>query len=193
MTPALGNQLDKTCQIAEYLAFYQGSDIPEFLVQACEDLRNELFAWTVESETFHSIKPEQTTAVEIIRCQARASHSALLIFYYRTIENYYTVDLEDAVRSVWKSLTNTKDLKDSLMGGENRAAPISWPAFVASCEAADRQPWVEWWVRIQRYRVGNFARQWKVIQNIWAVMDADASVTGWRDALKRSGQLILPI
>lgn len=193
VTPVLGNQLDKTCQIAEYLSFYQGSEIPEILLQACEDLRNELSSWNVESEPFHSIRPEQATALEVIRCQARAFHSAVVIFYYRTVENYYPLNLEGVVHAVWENLTNAENLKDSLMGGEKRAAPMSWPAFIAACEAADRQPWVEWWVRIQGYRVGNFARQWKVIRDIWAIMDADGNVAGCRDALKRSGNLILPI
>lgn len=193
ITPALGNQLEKTCQIAEYLAFYQDCNIPSDLLEACEALKLELSQWTIESEPFRSIGGEQTTMLEIARCQARAFHSAVLIFYFRTIEKHNSIDLGEEVQTVWENLTAAEDLKDQVMGGEKRAAPMSWPAFIAACEASDRQPWVEWWVRIQGYRLGNFTRQWKIIQELWGIMDADENVTTWREALKQSGKLVLPI
>lgn len=79
------------------------------------------------------------------------------------------------------------------MGGEKRTAPMSWPAFVAACEATEREPWVEWWNRVQGYKVGNFKRQWLVIRELWGIMDEDMTVVTWRDALRKSGKLVLPI
>lgn len=131
--------------------------------------------------------------LEIARCQARAFHSAVLIFYFRTIEHYNPINLEDEVGFIWKNLTTAEDLKDDFMHGEKRAAPMSWPAFIAACEAADRESWAEWWTRVQGYRVGNFAKQWRVIQLLWNIMDTDETSKSWVDALKQSGELILPI
>ena len=130
--------------------------------------------------------------LEIAQCQARAFHSAVLIFYCRTIENH-PANLEDEVRTVWENLTEAENLKDEFMGGEKRAAPMSWPAFIAACEATDREVWVEWWTQVQGYRVGNFAKQWRVIQKVWNIMDTDENVNNWREALKISGELVLPI
>lgn len=192
ITPTLGNLLDKTCQIAEHLAFYQTREIPEHLRDITEILREELFSWSIESEPFSSIGPEQGPMLEIARCQARAFHSAVLIFYRRTIENW-PIALEDESCRVLKNLTQAENLKDEFMGGEKRAAPMSWPAFIAACETANRDPWVEWWTRVQGYRVGNFTKQWRIIRGIWNMMDTDENVTSWRDALKQSGELILPI
>ncbi|RJE19123.1 hypothetical protein PHISCL_08537 [Aspergillus sclerotialis] len=193
ITPKLGNLLEKTCQIAESLTVYKGNQIPTILLTMSEELKYELCAWDIDSEPFYSIGPEHGTMLEIARCQARAFHSAVLIFYYRTIEYYNPINLEDEVSFIWKNLTTAEDLKDDFMHGEKRAAPMSWPAFIAACEATDRESWAEWWTRVQGYRVGNFAKQWRVIQRLWNIMDNDETSKSWVDALKRSGELILPI
>ncbi|CAG8277665.1 unnamed protein product [Penicillium nalgiovense] len=193
ITPYLGNLLQKTCQVAEYLAFYQDVEMPITLLEACSALHDEIFSWDIYPEPFHLIELEEPTMLEIIRCQALAFHSAIVIFYYRTIENSSPVDLQQRVAAIWKNLSLAEDLKDVYSCGEKRAAPMSWPAFIAACEATDRQPWVEWWERVQGYSMGNFKRQWKVIQEIWSIMSSDKNVVNWRDALKQSGKLVLPI
>ena len=193
ITPKLGNLLERTCQIAEYGTIYQGKHVPTAFLKASEELKIELCAWDIDSEPFYSIGPEHGTMLEIARCQARAFHSAVLIFYYRTIEHYTEINLEEEVSFIWKNLTTAEDLKDDFMHGEKRAAPMSWPAFIASCEATDREAWAEWWTRVQGYRVGNFMKQWLVIQRLWNIMDTDETSKSWVDALKRSGELILPI
>lgn len=193
ITPFLGNLLQKTCQLAESLAFYQDTEMPTVLLDACSEVHDEIFSWDINSESFHLIALEQLTTLEIIRCQARAFHSAIAIFYYRAIENISPVDLEERVGTIWKNLSLAEDLKDAYLWGAKRAAPMSWPAFIAACEATDRRPWVEWWERVQGYSMGNFKRQWKIIQEIWTIMDLDENVVNWRDALKQSGKLVLPI
>lgn len=193
ITPYLGNLLQRTCQVAEYLAFYQGAEVPTILLEACSALKDEIFSWDIDSESFHHVMLEQPTMLEIIRCQALSFHSAIAIFYYRAIEDSSPVDLQQQVGAIWKNLSLAEDLKDVYSSDGKRAAPMSWPAFIAACEAIDRQPWVEWWERVQRYSMGNFKRQWKVIQEIWNIMDLDENVLNWRDALKQSGKLVLPI
>lgn len=194
ITPTLGNLLQRTCQLAECLSLYQGREAPGFVLQARESLKDELRRWSIESEQFYLLGPDEAMR-EIARCQARAFHSAVLIFFFRTVEpdSLMELELQTEVCSVWENLTTAEDLKDLYMGGEKRAAPMSWPAFIAACEASDRAPWTEWWTRVQDYWVGNFRKQWMVIQEIWDIMDRDASVRSWRDALKQSGRLVLPI
>jgi arginine metabolism regulation protein II len=193
ITPYLGNLLQRTCQVAEYLAFYQDVEMPTTLLEECSALHDEIFFWDIHSESFHLIALEEPTMLEIIRCQALAFHSAIVISYYRTIDSSSPVDLQQRVATIWKNLSLAEDLKDVYSSGEKRAAPMSWPAFIAACEATDRQPWVEWWERVQGYSMGNFRRQWKVIQEIWSIMNSDKNVVNWRDALKQSGKLVLPI
>ncbi|KAJ5952241.1 uncharacterized protein N7479_010654 [Penicillium vulpinum] len=193
ITPYLGNLLQKACQVAEYMAFYEDVEMPSILLEACSALHDEIFSWDIDSESFDLIVSEEPATLEVIRYQALAFHSAIAIFYYRAIENSNPVDLQQQVEAIWKNLTLAEDLKDAYLRGEKRAAPMSWPAFIAACEATDREPWVEWWERVQEYSMGNFKRQWKVIQEIWNIMNLDENVVNWRDALKQSGKLVLPI
>ncbi|KJR83601.1 Zn(2)-C6 fungal-type DNA-binding protein domain containing protein [Sporothrix schenckii 1099-18] len=224
ITPALGNMLAKTCQMAEHLAYYQqmaqacpGVRILRTLQQACAALGDELAAWTVDDEPFRLIEDDeneagQHTMREIARCQARAFHGAVLLYYYRTLQTYglhdrraapVSVDVHSQVQIIWAQLTTAEDLKDAYYarfhGGLKRTAPMSWPAFIAACEAApaDRPLWVVWWERVNGYRIGNFARQWQIIQDVWQLQELAGlqghGRIGWREALARTGKLVLPI
>ncbi|KAH8897156.1 hypothetical protein GQ53DRAFT_506543 [Thozetella sp. PMI_491] len=199
ITPALGSLLQRTCEIAEYLEFYRDLEEqpPAALVMACHDVRDELSAWAIDSEPFRLIQSRARTMLEIARCQARAFHGAVLIFYHRIVQSHtalrHEVDIDSEVRAICENLTVAEDLKDAYMGGVKRIAPMSWPAFIAACEATDRRGWIEWWERVQGYRLGNLARQWRIIQELWSVMDANETVTNWKDALRRTGERVLPI
>ncbi|KAH8666955.1 fungal-specific transcription factor domain-containing protein [Xylariales sp. PMI_506] len=224
VTPMLGNLLHKTCQISEYLDFYSwsGESIPSSLREACEVLGWEIIGWDIEADLFSADQPLEGVMLEVIRCQARAFYSALLVFYYRATEAsakrvtgittaaangaagdngdeigaspHRGIDPAAEVRNIWQNLESAENLKDAVLGGAKRAAPMSWPAFIGACEAQDRQPWVDWWARVHEYRIGNFVRQWMVVQKVWAAMDADESAAGnWRDALRRTGLQVLPI
>lgn len=192
ITTGVANALQETCQLAEYLAFYDGEDIPPKLLTACEELGDELAMWTTNTETFISIDPMETAMIAIVQCQARAWHAAVLIYYYRTIQKCNPGDLENERRTVLEQLTKAEDIKDEFLG-RKRVAPISWPAFMAALEASNREPWFEWWIRVQEYRIGNFTRQWGIVQEIWDIMDKDEHIIDWRSGLRRSGRLVLPI
>lgn len=192
ITPILGNLLQRTCYLAECISTYRGCDIPIEFFEACETLKVDILTWEICSEQFQLMGSGNTMS-EIARCQARAFHSAVLIYFYRTVLNEDPKSLDDEVRFILNNLTDAEDLKDRYMGGDKRTAPMSWPAFIASCEALDRQPWVEWWTRIQEYKIGNFRRQWMVVQELWDIMDRDENVNTWKDALEKSGILVLPI
>lgn len=135
--------------------------------------------------------------LEIARCQVRAFHSALLIYYRRTVLDgdgvIVDLDVEAEASAVWENLTAAEDLKDAYMGGVKRTAPMSWPAFIATCETRNREPWVRWWTRVEGYGLGNFSRQWRAIQEVWHVKDVNVNVDSWRDALRRIGRLVLPV
>ncbi|KAJ5120039.1 hypothetical protein N7448_010708 [Penicillium atrosanguineum] len=192
ITPALGNMLQRACDLSEYLSTYNGEDAPVAFFQSSEALKVDLLAWRLDSKQF-SLLGSGIIMAEIARCQARAFHSAVLIFFYRNVEMNRSLELNHEVNSILKSLTVAENLKDEYMKGEKRSAPMSWPAFIGACDATDRKPWEEWWTRVQDYRIGNYKKQWEVIQEIWRIMDEDVSVTGWKEALHLSGKLVLPI
>lgn len=193
ITPTLGNLLKRTCQAAERLSIYQNEGIPIFLLKECTEIEYEIAIWNIESEKIYAMGSTEHTMREIVCCQARAFHSAMAIFYYRTIGTGSTVNMENHVQIIWENLKLAEDLKEEYLHGDKRSAPMSWPAFIAACEASDREPWVKWWERVQIYGLGNFTRQWRTIQEVWSLMDDYDEVGSWREALRRSGRLVLPI
>ena len=209
ITPALGNLLAKTCQMNEHIAYYNQhhEEFPIPLQAACTALGDEISSWSVDKESFSLIEAEEYTMREIARCQARAFQGAVLIYYYQTLRKYglqrvlspITVDVNCQVYIIWTQLTAAEDLKDSYTGGTKRSAPMSWPGFLAACESlrSGREIWVQWWRRVNGYRIGNFARQWQIIQDVWDIQDAAEKTSqrslGWRDALLQTGKLVLPI
>ncbi|KAL1887908.1 arginine metabolism regulation protein II [Sporothrix stenoceras] len=221
ITPALGNMLAQTCQMAEHLAYYQQQrnsrePLLKPLQQAIAALGDDIAGWSVDDEPFGLIQADneagEHTMREIARCQARAFHGAVLLYYCRTLLTYglqdrrvapVSVDVHAQVQVIWAQLTTAEDLKDAyyhrFSDGMKRSAPMSWPAFIAACEAApaDRPLWVAWWERVNGYRIGNFARQWQIIQDVWQLQDRTEEQghgrIGWREALARTGKLVLPI
>lgn len=192
ITPTLGNLLHRACQIAEALSIYDRQHIPKSLQRARNALRAELLTWNLATDDCHLAKSEAgISMLEIVRRQARAFHSAVLIFYYRAIENHPLIDPQLEVLNVWENLTIAEQNKEHGLQNHRYGAPMSWPGFVAACEAVNRQPWVEWWGKVQRYNLGNFRRQWSIIQEVWGIMDSQDIC--WRDALQRCGKLVLPI
>lgn len=128
---------------------YDEEDVPSDLLTACEKLGDELAIWTTNKESFISIDPKETAMIEVIQCQARAWHAAMLIYYHRTIQRCDRRDLENEKAIVLENLTRAEEVKDDFLVGEKRIGPISWPAFLAACKAIDREPWRKWFYGLQ--------------------------------------------
>lgn len=192
VTAALGNMLQRACQLSESISFHDTRDLPAELLDAWKALRNDLLEWTLGPEMF-LISVSGSTMIEIARCQARAFHNAVLIYFYRTTGMDCPASLEYEASMVLENLTHAENLKDLHMNGEKRTAPMSWPAFIAACETTNRQSWTQWWERVQSYKIGNFVRQWKVIRELWEIMDKDSSIPDWKHALDITRKMVLPI
>lgn len=190
ITPTLGNLLYRTCQLSDLLE--NCSDPPVQIRRGQEKLREDLLGWNLESEQFQRIDGD-IAVLEIIHCQVRAFYSAILILYYRTVEMHHCINPEQEAHTIWVQLKLAEETKRGNTGEKMYAAPMSWPAFIAACEARHREPWIEWWEMVQDYNLGNFRRQWTIIREVWAIMDAGGVSMCWRDALRQSGKLVLPV
>lgn len=192
VVPELGNMLQSTCQLAESLNRHEAPQLPEELSKEYKSLRHDLRSWRLDPEQFASTVPDSIMS-EILRCQARAFHNAVLIYFYRSTRQSRPINLDYEVDTILENLEHAENLKDGYQSGEKRTAPMSWPAFIAACEATDRRPWSHWWPRLQEYNMGNFVRQWNIIQEIWDLVDHDESVIDWLQALDKSKKIVLPI
>lgn len=77
---------------------------------------------------------------------------------------------------------------------ELRDEPITWPAFVASCNAStSRQAWSRWWERVGIYGSKNIDEQWNLIQGIWGLIDRRGSAFNWVSFLEGEGDGLVPL
>ncbi|KAI5458942.1 fungal-specific transcription factor domain-containing protein [Mariannaea sp. PMI_226] len=203
ITPSIAASIQETCILAEILAQFDNQPpqaIPDDLRAACEASGDKLLSWTLESETIVSIPKNDELMLTIFNHHANAWHRAALIYYHRRIQRCDPIDLALDIRDVAKHMHTVEDIKaQSHSNIDGILAPITWPAFVASCEALgdDRKTWRRWWHRVEHYRIANIQKQWDVIQQIWdetdRIQQARSRSEDWIQLFRRLGCHVLPV
>ncbi|KAH8655496.1 fungal-specific transcription factor domain-containing protein [Xylariales sp. PMI_506] len=200
ITPDIAAAIQETCRLAEYLSRYKANQeiIPDTLLQAAEKLGDRLFSWTLEAETVTSISPNDEEMFAVFEHHAKAWQTASIIYYFRRIQNFKVADLAEEVDRVAEHMHAVEDVKShSKVGHMKKMAPITWPAFIASCEATRREPWERWWKRVQHYGIANIQIQWRMVQQIWDERDkmqrAGLGVWNWIEIFTVLGFNVLAI
>ncbi|CAG8890083.1 unnamed protein product [Penicillium egyptiacum] len=198
ITISIAGAIFRIYRLSQYVACYrsQGQEYPQTLLEACETLADDLGSYTINSELFSTIDSSEAEAhmVDIARAQAKAFHNAALIYYYRSIQQCARSCLHQEQQAVLTAMNEAEDLKVSFGKHTSFPAPITWPAFVASCEAVgeERRSWDNWWSRLEVYGMRNYHRQYGTVRSIWAKLGEDET-RDWREVLDTVGLRILPV
>ncbi|KAL4877604.1 fungal-specific transcription factor domain-containing protein [Aspergillus karnatakaensis] len=226
ITPSIARAIFKIYRLSQYVAYYRREQVeeeyPESLLSACESLADTLSSYAITSESFSSINAATIGAEEhmldIARAQAKAFHNASLVYYYRSIQQCSRASLHQEQRAVLDAMNEAEDLKVNTStaapplinttltstGDSSFPAPITWPAFVASCEAVGehRKEWDTWWRRVQAYGMRSYEQQYAIIKMIWGRLEKDRGhedqehsdgELDWREILAELGVRILPV
>ncbi|GAB1734927.1 hypothetical protein NU219Hw_g6t1 [Hortaea werneckii] len=185
----------KTYRLRQMLRYYTETTLehPEAFLQACEDLSDEL---ACPSSSFSTMEPGDQQMLSIAHAQEEAFHAATRIYYSRSIQSCPRQDLNSEQHIVLNAMNRAEDLKTELSNAGSRPAPITWPAFIASCEAVGevRQLWSAWWERVRVYHMLSYTEQFHAINKVWSASNENYSNTfDWRQALKTSNIRILPV
>ncbi|KAI6804130.1 hypothetical protein KC361_g339 [Hortaea werneckii] len=185
----------KIYRLTQMLTYYTEAslDHPEALLQACEDLSDEL---ACPSHPFSIMEPENEQMLPIARAQEEAFRAATRIYYSRSIQSCPREDLNSEQRAVLDAMNRAEDLKEEFSSAVARPAPITWPAFIASCEAVGdfRWLWCAWWERVRIYHMLSYTEQFRAITKVWSAIDEDGSNKfDCRRALKTLNIRILPV
>lgn len=204
ITPRIVTAIHETCRLAEHIACYKSDSveqpIPYGLSAACEALGERLLSWTLESEQIAAIHPADLLMTKIFYHHASAWHAAALIYYYRRIQQYDLDGLIEEIKTVIDHMEAVEDLK-AASHSENiaRMAPITWPMFVASCDASGSMAALcrAWWERIQYYGIANISTQWHVVQQVWArkeqTKSCDSGPPDWLHVVHDLRAHVLPV
>lgn len=195
ITTFIAGAILKIYRLTQYVAYYKNQEYPQSLMQGCETLGDTLCSWSIDSEPFSAIGPKQEHMLKVARAQARAFYYAALIYYYRSVQKCSRECLHLEQQATIAAMNEAEDLKLSFGEDSSLPAPITWPAFIASCEAVgeDRQEWDKWWNRVQKYRMGNYSKQQSIVRRVWAEFENNETLTDWRDALVAMDLRIIPV
>lgn len=160
-----------------------------------EDLGSFLVNWTFDEYQARIVFPDDNTMQAIFTHHAKAWHNATTIYYTYVTKSVLPPDfiMVDAVSRVAEHLHAVEDLKIGYAEQGVRMAPITWPAFVASCcaESSMRETWGQWWDRVQCYGIGSLNRQYEVVREIWNEVDQGGD--GWLEILLRENIEVLAL
>ncbi|KAF4946233.1 hypothetical protein FSARC_14246 [Fusarium sarcochroum] len=202
ITPTIAAAINQTCRLAAHLARLcqdQEDHIPDDILEACEEVGDNLQSWRFEHENITSIPSSDSLGMLILNHQAKAWHAAALIYYCTRIQGTEPIDLVQETDLVMEHLRAAEDVKSSpgTMHSRESLAPITWPAFVASCIALNdrRDVWREWWEQMMSYNIGNINKQWEIVQQIWETLDQaeqHGNDMDWTKAYESVGRHVLP-
>lgn len=204
ITPTIAVALSKTCRLAEHLVYFRqnnqdGANIPDGILEACEELGNTLQSWQFEREDITSISRNDVLGFSILTHQAKAWHAATLVYYCTRIQGAEPIDLIQETDLVLEHLLIAEEIKAKAetIKQKQHLAPITWPGFIASCNILKdkRDAWKEWWQHMLAYKIGNIAKQWDIVQKIWEKLDQMEQLgieTDWTVAFESLGTHILP-
>ena len=196
ITATIARSIDRIYRITKSLAYYKSGGYSAVFLEACETLIDDLHSWTISSEPFSSIVMEQEDTILIARAQTRAFHYASLIYYYRSVQNCDRQCLQLEQQATLAAMNEAEDLKIVSSNASDQPAPITWPAFIASCEAVGefRMEWDRWWDRLQTYHMKNFSKQQSIVHRVWAELDRSSNNRlDWREVLAALGIRIIPV
>lgn len=202
ITQSTAAAMQETCRLAELLARYENSQgpqsIPAHVLESCESLGDSLLSWNLESENLATIPPGDD--LTIFNLHARAWHCAALIYYYRRVQRYNSADLVQEIEHVAELMLAVEDIKArSQCKTTKMMAPITWPMFIASCDAvsSNRNLCRKWWEMMRHYGIANIGRQWDAVQKIWKRMDEmeelDLEAKDWTELYCDLGLNLLPV
>lgn len=198
ITSTLATFMRLISKLSQHVGYYTcaGLPLPVPLQVACADLSMQLDAWEIHSEPLTSMATSSTTTKLLARHHINAFYFALKIYFTTRVALSSTISLAALSSTVAHHLLAIEDLKTSKRYGSRPTASVAWPGFIASCEAgpADRVVWQRWWETMMRYRIGNIARLWKVVQKSWQARDGgDMETPAWMGVLRRNRTRILAV
>lgn len=160
--------LHKVCNLLQNINSSENAAIAPSLIQACDQLEDEILDWPVEEATarLKTTRLDEPNSL-IIQHHVRAFHNAITIFFCRNIRLMNRRYLQGYVKNVISNLVEIEKIKEREM---INAGPLLWPAFVAGEQALDhatREQFVHWFNVIEKHGVGTAKTTRASLEDIW--------------------------
>lgn len=202
ITSALADFLEQIVVLSRHLAYYTTNslEVPPSLLAACMDLSYALSAWSLDSEPLSDLLADTPSNATLLlsRRHILAFAYGLRVYYHTRILPCSPKEMRMYIDRVAHELIEIEDFKTMTGHDSITETTITWPGFIASCEAesgSHRRPWYQWWEAMLKHRIGNINVLWGIVQEAWRLRDAKESieVPAWMPVLRHRGQRILAV
>lgn len=205
ITYSLARLMRRIVARSQNISFYVSKDmpLPTSLIAACTKLSDDISEWSIDTEPLSELflldsERDRHISLQLARSHLLAFAHCLRVYYHTRILPCSSSEMSRYVEIVAQHLMNIENIKSEANFDSNVAATITWPGFIASCEArqgSERDVWRRWWNGMLRHRIGNIPHLWNIVQKAWSLRDDEGSteVPGWMPALRATGKRVLAI
>ncbi|KAH0173584.1 class II aldolase, partial [Aureobasidium melanogenum] len=123
--------------------------------EICRSVELEILNWSAQTELGKKAHLFSENEFELVKRQTNAFHHALVIYFAKQYRHLPSLYLANNVLAALQDLEELEQLKTA---HRIEASPIFWPAFIAACEARDkqtRQRWRTWYEKAEAYNVNH--------------------------------------
>lgn len=198
ITARLADYLRRTCLLARNRTYYNsnGTNPPVGFLLECGEVFKDVSEWHISLEPLESFSTSGDVTNLLASEHIHAFAAGIRIYYHTRVAPCDQDLMQSLIRRVASHLMRIEEIKNRTGYNATPTAAISWPGFMASCQAkeSERGIWVKWWKQMLGYRIGNLYDLWTVVQEAWSLTDAEVGDgPAWEAVLKRTGRRILAI
>lgn len=198
ITARLADLLRRTSRLAQARRYYRGSNQPESteFLSARDGLFRDLMDWDISQEALPSFPASDDITTLLASTHIQAFAAGIRVYFHARVLPCDEAEMQSLVQSVASHLTSIETIKRRTGYDATPTAAISWPGFIASCQASppNRDVWSKWWIQMQDYHIGNLDTLWSVVQEIWSWQDPGVHDDApWTLILEHTGRRILAI
>ncbi|KAJ3541534.1 hypothetical protein NM208_g4561 [Fusarium decemcellulare] len=198
ITARLADLIRRVTQLAQNIAYYEsnGCPTPSDLLTASNNVLVEIQEWQISQEALPTFSASDDITKLLASKHMFAFAQSIQIYYHTRVFPCDSETMQSLVKSVASHLTEIERIKRRTGYNAVMTATISWPGFIASCQAEShgRRVWTEWWSTMLEYGIGNIRDLWSVTKKAWELQDQGVDETPiWAAVLRQQNRRILAV
>ncbi|CAH0051699.1 unnamed protein product [Clonostachys solani] len=167
--------------------------IPLHLMDECDELEHSIMDWPANTSFPSEPLNDYSSSAKIVYYHTAAFHEALIIYFAQHIRLVGHRFLQPHIRAVLDRMEVIEQIK---VETNLIAAPLYWPAFIASSEAFDKalqNRFRKWYEHVMFYGIEALRTGFSVLEEVWEMgpQRADRVTSSWREVVERSGKILM--
>ncbi|VUC26064.1 unnamed protein product [Clonostachys rosea] len=167
--------------------------MPLNLMDECDELEHSIMDWPANANFPSEPPTTYSSNAKIVYYHTAAFHGALVIYFAQHIRLVGHHFLQPHIRAVLDCMEIIEQIK---VETNLIAAPLYWPAFIASSVAFDeglQSRFRKWYEHMMFYGIEALRTGFSVLEEVWTLgpRRADRVTCSWREVVERSGKILM--